>query len=133
MRHEINLARIARLLGVIDIVSVHPGNYLFREGDNADALYIVRSGVVQVIGRDDAVYDTVTEGGIVGELAIVDEGTRSASVLAVTRAGLIKVDVPGFLALVASEPEFALAVMEVMAHRLRLMNHRRCAAEYAPA
>jgi CRP/FNR family transcriptional regulator, cyclic AMP receptor protein len=125
MPYEINLPRIARLLGVIDIVSVGPGKFLFSEGDEADALYIVKSGVVQVIAEDGAVYDTVGDNGIVGELAIVDEGTRSASILAHTPAELVKVDIPGFLELVASEPEFALAVMRVMARRLRLMNSRR--------
>ena len=125
MPYEINLPRIARLLGVIDIVSVGPGEFLFREGDGADALYIVKSGVVQVIAEDGVVYDTVGGGDIVGELAIVDEGARSASVFAHTGAELIKIDIPGFLELVASEPEFALAVMRVMARRLRLMNSRR--------
>jgi CRP-like cAMP-binding protein len=37
---------------------------------------------------------------------------------------LIKVDVPGFLNLVAGEPEFSLAVMRVMSRRLRAMNRR---------
>jgi CRP-like cAMP-binding protein len=54
----------------------------------------------------------------------LDEGARSASVRAQTRADLIKVDVPGFLNLVASEPEFSRAVMRVMSRRLRMMNRR---------
>jgi CRP-like cAMP-binding protein len=66
------------------------------------------------------VYETVRAGGIVGEMAIVNKGARrSASVIAGTRAELLKIDTPTFLSLVASKPDFALEVMRVMAHRLR--------------
>jgi len=124
MTQDVDVSRISRLLGVIDLVSIRSGDFLFRKGDAADALYIVKSGTVQVIGEGDVIYERVSEGGIVGELAIVDEGTRSASVRAQSRADLIKVDVPGFLNLVAGEPEFSLAVMRVMSRRLRAMNRR---------
>jgi CRP-like cAMP-binding protein len=123
MTHEVNLATLGRLLGVVDVVSVSPGNFLFREGDDAAALYIVRSGVLQIVG-DDVIYETVTAGGVVGELAIADEGKRSASVLASTHAELWAVDTLGFLALVKADPEFALTIMSVMARRLRTMNLR---------
>jgi CRP/FNR family cyclic AMP-dependent transcriptional regulator len=124
MVHELNLPKIARLLGVIDLVTVHPGDFVFHEGDCADGLFVVQSGLLQVI-VGGAVYDTVAAGGIVGELAIVDEGRRSASVRASTHAELVKIDIPGFLGLVEREPEFALTVMRVMAQRLRMMNRRQ--------
>ena len=124
MTQDVDVSRISRLLGVIDLVSIQRGDFLFQKGDDADALYIVKSGIVQVIGEADLIYERVGEGGIVGELAIVDEGTRSASVRAQSRADLIKVDVPGFLNLVASDPAFSLSVMRVMSRRLRTMNRR---------
>jgi CRP-like cAMP-binding protein len=124
MTRDVDVSRISRLLGVIDLVSIQSGDFLFHEGDEADALYIVKNGIVQVIGEGDLIYERVGEGGIVGELAIVDEGTRSASVRAESRADLIKVDIPGFLNLVAGEPEFSLVVMRVMSRRLRAMNRR---------
>jgi CRP-like cAMP-binding protein len=123
MAHHLDLPKIVRLLGVVDIVSLQPGAFLFEEGAAADALYIVRSGELRVIGGGTT-YDVVTAGGIVGELAIIDEGRRSASVRASGHAELIKIDTAGFLALVASEPEFALTVMDTMARRLRMMNRR---------
>jgi CRP-like cAMP-binding protein len=131
MARHLDVARISRLLGVIELVSVRPGDFLFQENDEADALYVVRAGTLDVM-RGSTVYDTVTPGGIVGELAIVDEGRRSASVLARAHSQLIKIDVPGFLDLVASEPEFALVVMQVMARRLRIMNHRYSDLSAAP-
>jgi CRP/FNR family cyclic AMP-dependent transcriptional regulator len=100
------------------------GEFLFREGDDADAFYIVTRGVLRIMSGS-AVYETVQAGGIVGEMAIIDEGMpRSASVIAGTHAELIRIDPAEFAALIASVPDFALMVMRVMARRLRLMNQR---------
>jgi CRP/FNR family cyclic AMP-dependent transcriptional regulator len=123
MENKIDIARISRLLGVVDIVSVGPGDFLFKKGNQGTGFYIVRSGRLQIVSGD-IVYETITTGDIVGEMAVVDEATRSASVVARTRADLIAVDPPGFLALVRNEPQFALIIMQVMARRLRKMNQR---------
>jgi CRP/FNR family transcriptional regulator, cyclic AMP receptor protein len=105
-------------------ISLRPGEYLFREGDEADALYIVSRGTLRIMSGA-AVYEVVQTGGIVGEMAIVDQGTpRSASVIAGTYAELIKIDTSEFRRLIRAAPEFALMVMRVMARRLRLMNQR---------
>lgn len=118
---------IATPTAVIDtavIVMVDGGDFLFREGDPADALYIVRKGVLRIVSGS-IVYETVKAGGIVGEMGIVDQaGRRSASVIAGTRAELEKIDRSAFLTLIRSTPDFALEVMQVMARRLRVMNRR---------
>lgn len=106
------------------IVSIVRGDFLFRAGDEANGFYIVRHGELE-IRIDHLVYET----NIVGEMSVVDESTRSASVLARTRAELIAVDPPGFLALVENTPAFALTVMRIMARRLRQMNRRYEAAQ----
>ena len=119
-----DIEKVAQLYGATEIVGLHSGDFLFREGDEGDALYIVKSGTVRIISGS-IVYETVRAGGIVGEMALVDKGMpRSASVIAATPAQLIRIDVPKFLALVASAPDFALTVMGVMARRIRIMNSR---------
>ena len=110
--------------GPTETVSLDPGEFLFREGDVGDALYIVRKGVLR-IASDSTVYERVTKGGIIGEMAIVEPGARrSAAVIAETRAELVRIDRSQFLALVADTPDFSLDVMQVMARRLRVMNLR---------
>ena len=124
MSPEFDFATIASQRGFDAKISLRCGEFLFREGDDADALYIVERGVLRIISGS-AVYETVQAGGIVGEMAIIDEGMpRSASVIAGTYAELIKIDAHEFTALIADAPEFALMVMRVMARRLRLMNQR---------
>jgi CRP-like cAMP-binding protein len=77
------------------------------------------------IVRENVVYEDVQAGGILGEMALVDEGApRSASAIAATYAELIKVDASQFMTLIMSAPDFALTVMRVMARRLRRMNER---------
>jgi CRP-like cAMP-binding protein len=99
------------------------GEFLFQEGTEAHALYVVKKGVLRVVSGS-TVYETVRAGGIVGEMAIIDERTRSASVIAGTYSELLEVDVAKFLSLVATEPSFALTVMRIMARRLRIMDQR---------
>jgi len=125
VRGLFDVEKVAQFYGATEIITLRSGNFLFREGDEiADALYIVKTGTVRIISGS-IVYETVGAGGIVGEMALVDVGMpRSASVIAGTSAELIKIDVPKFLALVASAPDFALTVMRVMARRIRSMNSR---------
>lgn len=124
MSAEFDFATIASQRGFDAKISLRPGEFLFREGDDADALYIVQRGALRIISGS-TVYETVQAGGIVGEMAIIDEGMpRSASVIAGTHAQLIKIGPDEFASLIAEAPEFALMVMRVTVRRLRLMNQR---------
>jgi CRP/FNR family transcriptional regulator, cyclic AMP receptor protein len=121
---ECDFPTIADEQGLDAKVSLRSGEFLFHEGDEPDSLYIVVRGVLRVMSGS-AVLETVPVGGIVGEMAIVDQTMpRSASVIAGTYSELIKIDAPQFLTLVRATPNFALMVMRVMARRLRVMNWR---------
>jgi CRP-like cAMP-binding protein len=123
MVKELALSEIMEICGPAESVVLHAGEFLFQEGDEAHALYVVKKGVLRVVSGS-TVYETVRAGGIVGEMAIIDERTRSASVIAGTYCELIEIDVAEFLSLVATTPSFALTVMRVMARRLRTMDQR---------
>jgi CRP-like cAMP-binding protein len=117
-------ARTAKGFSESEPVSLDAGEFLFREGDAADALYIVKKGILRVVSGS-TVYETLKPGGIVGEMAIVDQRSRrSASLIAGTHAELWKIDRKQFLDLVANNPDFSIEVMQVMARRLRVMNRR---------
>jgi len=66
----------------------------------------------------------VTSGGIVGEMALVSNEVRSATVRALIRSVVIAVDDTRFLFLVQQTPFFAIRVMRVMSARLKMMNDR---------
>jgi len=105
-------------------VEVHPaGAVLFVPGEPASSMYVVRRGRLSIrVGHETI--ETVDEGGIVGEMALVGDGTRTATVVAETDCELVPVDKSQFLFLVQQTPFFALEVMHTMAARLRHMNER---------
>jgi CRP-like cAMP-binding protein len=107
-----------------DTVWLDAGEFLFREGDEAQHLYVVKNGTLRVVSGS-TVFETVRAGGIVGEMAIIDEHMpRSANVIAGTRTELAVIDAHEFRLLIRDTPDFALTVMKVITRRLRLMNQR---------
>ena len=100
-----------------------PGETIFEEGDLADYLYVVQEGEVDVFLQGRLV-ETVGPGGVIGEMALIDNEPRSAMVVARTRCRLVPIDEKGFKVYVHHTPNFALQVMRVMAARLRRKNEQ---------
>ena len=97
------------------------GDIIFRQGDAADELYIVKSGTVE-IRLGNRLLDTLPELSIFGEMALIDRSPRSATVVAATDTTIVPVGVKQFLFLVSRTPHFALNVMRILAQRLRTAN-----------
>ena len=97
------------------------GSTVFREGDVAHELFVIKSGKVRIqIGNR-----TLTELGpdtIFGEMALIDSEPRSATAIAVTDVELVPVGEKQFLFLVSQTPYVALKVMRVLVQRLRATN-----------
>jgi CRP/FNR family transcriptional regulator, cyclic AMP receptor protein len=105
-------------------VTLKPGEVLFREGDEAHAMYVVKHGTLRILSGS-TILETVREGGLIGEMAIIEEHMpRSATVIAGTYCELVEIDVPRFLSLVANTPDFSITVLRVISRRLRVMNRR---------
>ncbi len=105
-------------------VRLEPGEVLFANGDASNDMYVVLEGTL-TIRNGPVVYEDVGPGGIVGEMGLVEAHLpRSAMVYAKTCAALVTIDERRFLALVAANPDFALAVMRVLSRRLRRMDER---------
>ncbi len=115
---EINVFRHAA-----DTVGLEPGELLFREGDPGGVMFAVVEGEVE-LGVEGTVVEAVGPGGILGELALIDAGPRSATATATTATRVVPVDAERFTYLVNEHPTFALQVMTVMAERLRRANGR---------
>jgi CRP/FNR family transcriptional regulator, cyclic AMP receptor protein len=105
----------------IDTIPFKAGSIIFREGDEARELFVIKSGKVRIqIGNR-----TIAELGadnIFGEMALIDDEPRSATAIAHTDVELVAVSEKQFLFLVSQTPYFALKVMRVLAQRLRATN-----------
>jgi len=97
------------------------GEKIFLEQDPGNAMYMVRSGRVDVVTYG-TILENVRAGGIFGEMALIDDGPRSAAAMAAERTEVVAIDKPTFLAVVRDHPQFALKVMGLLATRLRRMN-----------
>jgi CRP/FNR family cyclic AMP-dependent transcriptional regulator len=102
-------------------LKLDPGQVIFSAGDTGREMFIVRTGSVDLrIG--DTLLETVEQGGIFGELALVDPAPRSATAVAGPDCSLVLVDVTSFNDLVRKVPGLGLEVMKVLARRLRRTN-----------
>jgi len=123
------MARVKSLLEALTALDEAPleceeGQVIFATGDPGQEMYVVRTGSVDLrIG--DKVLETVTPGGILGELALVDPAPRSATAVAGVDCSLARIDRDAFSELVRRVPGLALEVMQVMARRLRKTNPSR--------
>ena len=94
------------------------GQVVFSTGDAGHQMFIVRTGTVELrIG--DTVVETVGQGGIFGELALVDSSPRSATAIAGEDCTLVMVEQRSFNDLLRRVPGLGLEIMKVMASRLR--------------
>ena len=97
------------------------GEVIFREGDPAEELFVIKSGKVD-IRLDNRLLDTLPELSIFGEMALIDGAPRSATAVAETDVTLVPVSEKQFLVLVGHTPYFALNVMRSLVRRLRKSN-----------
>jgi len=86
-------------------------------------MYVVIEGEIEILVGSTTV-EIAGPGSIVGEMALIDDEPRSATVVAKTHSRLVGVDRGQFQYMVSEGPFFALQVMKVMADRLRKTNAR---------
>jgi CRP-like cAMP-binding protein len=101
--------------------SAKAGEVIFREGDEARQLFVIKSGEVAIRSGNRTLAELSTN-HIFGEMALIDDAPRSATAVAKTDVELVPISEKQFLFLVSQTPFFALKVMRVLARRLRATN-----------
>jgi CRP-like cAMP-binding protein len=98
--------------------SAKAGEVIFKEGDEADQLFAIKSGEI-AIQLGNCTLAELSANSIFGEMALIDDAPRSATAVAKTDVELVPISEKQFLFLVSQTPFFALKVMRVLARRLR--------------
>ena len=118
-------------------VELAAGEWLFRAGDPADALYVVRSGRLEVVGETEDGRETVLRvlqrGAALGELALLARSPRSASVRARRDSALLRLGHQDFSSLLAARPEFALGLSRNLGRQLQESRARAIPRPLTPA
>ena len=116
-------SRLDRLVSESELRGFAPGEALLAEGDRGACVFLILSGTTAVSkrlgNREEAVLALRGAGEWVGEMAIFDEGPRSATVTAREAVEALVVPRTAFLAAVTSEPEAAADLLQVLTGRLR--------------
>lgn len=103
---------------IATVVDLEPGQPAVRQGDPGDAVYVVESGTLEV-KQDDRKLKEVTRGAVFGEMALLDGGARSASVVAATRARVLRIPRAEFDVLLDEYPEIARGIIRTLLAHLR--------------
>ncbi|NNE04760.1 MAG: cyclic nucleotide-binding domain-containing protein [Xanthomonadales bacterium] len=114
----LDLVELARQAASRREVTVAAGEDLFREGDEGDQMYVVADGTIRLTINGELL-DEESRGGVVGELALIENAPRSATATACEDSILIPLGLPEFTALVRRQPGFAIHLMRIQGQRLR--------------
>ncbi len=104
-----------------EVRKIPAGQAIINAGDEAREFFVIRRGTV-VVRIGNRTLDTLGEGDVFGEMALIDSGPRSASVIADTDCEVTPVSEKQFLFMISEAPYFALSVMRVLVDRLRRAN-----------
>lgn len=100
------------------------GRTVMREGEKGGFMYVVLEGSVAVsIGS--VVVARIGPGGVLGEMALLDQSPRAASAVAEVDSALLPINRGDFLSLVKSMPAFGVALLRSLAQRVAEMNARK--------
>ena len=91
---------------------------IFRYRDPADMLYYVLDGQVELRLRGER-FGVEGEGGVLGETALLEDGRRGATAIALTQVRLAQLETGEIRELMTRFPKFALHLMTTLANRLR--------------
>ena len=110
--------RVRRRLAGIGRVRAYPGGTtIVEEGASATALYIVVSGRARIVRNGETIGEVV-RGDFFGELALIEEHPRSATVIADEDTECLLFPAWEFTALLAEHPELAVPIMRALIARL---------------
>ena len=98
----------------------HLNKVIMKEGEGGVFMYVVLEGRVSISIKGKVV-DVIGPGGVFGEMALVDQSPRAATATCETDCELLSINRNDFLALVKSNPAFAVSLLKALADRLRYM------------
>lgn len=109
-----------------ETVTVSSRQYVFRVGDHGDALYIVESGMLEVVLDEESAAErtlnALFQGDFFGEMALLTQGTRTASVRACVESRLVRISYEQFARLLDAKPKMALHLSKVLSQYLSRTN-----------
>jgi CRP/FNR family transcriptional regulator, cyclic AMP receptor protein len=111
---------LARIASLADEIEVPRGRVLIREGERGSEFFVVVDGRARATVRDRTRVAPLGPGSSFGEMSLLDQGQRSATVEAETDMHILVLDSRSFSALIGDVPSVARKILRALAERLRV-------------
>ena len=114
-------AKLKLLAFTSERLNFDKGQSLMRQGEMGDAAYLILSGEADVLtDTADGLVKVASIGrnGFVGEMAILRDQPRTATVTAVTEVSTLRITKESFFQLIEDSPKIAIELMRILAQRL---------------
>ena len=125
---ELSPDELATVAGVATTRSVAKDTVIFHGGDVADAVYVIGSGKVKIVTTStdgkEFILTVLGAGQVFGEMALVEEGPRSASVVTMTAVELLAIKREDFHHLLNTSPGISRSLLAILSRRLRRANSK---------
>ena len=124
---EIEPSKLKLLAFMSERVGFDSGKRLMRQGDPADAAYLIIDGHAEVILETPAgpvIVATLGANDFVGEMGILGDVPRNATVRAKDRLIALRISKEPFMSMVREFPTMAVSIMQELAHRVDSTNHQ---------
>src|SRR5206468_11021222 len=98
----------------MEVVAVRQFAEVFRRGEHGDAMYLVLEGELRarvIVDKRETTLSTMTVGDFLGEISLLDEGPRSADVIANSDSRLLKVSSAAFASVMREAPALAASFL----------------------
>ena len=116
------MARLKLIAYTAEVVEFAPGETIVRQGDPADAVYILTEGEAEIFIQDvdghEIKLTTIGRHSLFGETAVISKGRRTATVRAKDRVVTFKISADVFLDLVRQSPEISMQIMQFLARQV---------------
>ncbi len=123
--HDLNNMQLASIGAHLSMRVFEKGEFVLREGEQADSMYVIVTGTVKVFSVDpddesrEVILKTLGPGEFFGELPMFDNELRSANVATLERCHLQVLSYQAFERAIASSPDIAHKVLLTLSKRLR--------------
>jgi len=118
---KLDASKLKLLAFTSEMVSFQDGDVLFHIGDSADSAYVIMKGAVDIVVETDSesvVTSTLKQDQLFGEMALLNNLPRNATLKANGELLVMKISADMFLTLVSENSEMALDVMRQLSAKL---------------
>lgn len=117
---------LEKFLGECRQETLGPDSIIFREGDAPDRFYVLLEGQVEIWKDYGTPYADILAirgpGACFGEMSLIDELPRSATIRTTTAVRMVSLEKPHFRKVIEQNPPVALMIMKTVSHMIRVSN-----------